>query len=51
MDQEVRRINAGEWWQYRDLRLEALKDCPLAFVEQYDDLLGRGDRFWQDRVP
>jgi ribosomal protein S18 acetylase RimI-like enzyme len=50
MDQEARRIIAGEWRQYRDLRLEALKDSPLAFVEQYDDALGRDDRFWQDRV-
>lgn len=50
MDQEVRRIITDEWRQYRDLRLEALKDSPLAFVEQYDDSVRRGDRFWQERV-
>jgi GNAT superfamily N-acetyltransferase len=47
---EVRRIRADEWRQYRHLRLEALKDSPLAFVEQYDDSLIRPRQFWQDRV-
>jgi ribosomal protein S18 acetylase RimI-like enzyme len=50
MGQQVRRILAGEWRQYRELRLEALKDSPLAFVEQYDDAVTRGDKYWQDRV-
>lgn len=50
MDQQVRRILADEWRLYRELRLEALKDSPLAFVEQYDDAVTRGDRYWQDRV-
>jgi ribosomal protein S18 acetylase RimI-like enzyme len=50
MDHEVRRIRASEWREYRQLRLEALKDSPLAFVEQYDESLARPDRFWQDRV-
>jgi ribosomal protein S18 acetylase RimI-like enzyme len=50
MDQQVRRILADEWRQYRELRLEALKDSPLAFVEQYDAAAARGDRYWQDRV-
>jgi GNAT superfamily N-acetyltransferase len=50
VDWEVRRIRAGEWRQYRQLRLEALKDSPLAFVEQYHDALTRADQFWQDRV-
>lgn len=50
MDVEIRRIRASEWRAYRELRLEALKDSPLAFVEQYDDSLTKPDRFWQDRV-
>jgi ribosomal protein S18 acetylase RimI-like enzyme len=50
MDYEVRRIRAGEWRPYRELRLEALKDSPLAFVEQYDESLAQPDQFWQDRV-
>ena len=50
MDQLVRRIRADEWRRYRQLRLEALKDSPLAFVEQYDEALTRPDSYWQDRV-
>ncbi|MDT5026581.1 MAG: hypothetical protein QOE61_3007 [Micromonosporaceae bacterium] len=50
MGVEVRRIRASEWRQYRELRLEALKDSPLAFVEQYEESLAKPDRFWQDRV-
>jgi ribosomal protein S18 acetylase RimI-like enzyme len=50
MDFEVRRIRASEWRQYRRLRLEALKDSPLAFVEQYEESSERPDEFWRDRV-
>ena len=50
MGNEVRKIRASEWRQYRELRLEALKDSPLAFVEQYEESLAQPDRFWQDRV-
>jgi ribosomal protein S18 acetylase RimI-like enzyme len=50
MDYDVHRIRAGEWPQYRELRLEALQDSPLAFVEQYKESLAQPDRFWQDRV-
>jgi ribosomal protein S18 acetylase RimI-like enzyme len=47
---EVRRITTGEWREYRRLRLEALKDSPLAFIEQYDESLAQPDEFWQHRV-
>jgi ribosomal protein S18 acetylase RimI-like enzyme len=50
MDFEVRRIRADEWRAYRELRLEALRDSPLAFVEQYAESVARPDEFWQDRV-
>lgn len=50
MDLEVRRIRASEWRQYRELRLEALQDSPLAFVEQYQESLAQPDQFWQGRV-
>lgn len=50
MEFEVRRVVAGDWQAYRELRLEALKDSPLAFVEQYDDAAARPDQFWRERV-
>lgn len=50
MDYEVRRVVPGDWPAYRELRLEALKDSPLAFVDQYDQAVERPDRYWQDRV-
>jgi GNAT superfamily N-acetyltransferase len=50
VDYEVRRIRADEWRKYRELRLEALKDSPLAFVEQYGDSIAQAERFWRDRV-
>ncbi len=46
----MRRIGTEEWREYRELRLEGLKDSPLAFVEQYDDAQQRPDQFWRDRV-
>jgi ribosomal protein S18 acetylase RimI-like enzyme len=50
MEHAVRRIRAGEWRQYRELRLAALKDTPLAFAEQYENSLARTDQYWQSRV-
>jgi ribosomal protein S18 acetylase RimI-like enzyme len=50
MDSEVRRIRASEWREYRQLRLEALQDSPLAFVEQDQESLVQPDHFWQARV-
>jgi ribosomal protein S18 acetylase RimI-like enzyme len=50
MVDEVRRIRADEWREYRELRLEALKDSPLAFAERYDWSVRQPDEFWRDRV-
>src|SRR5574342_431473 len=50
MDFEVRRIGVDEWETFRRLRLEALKDSPLAFVEQYDESLAKPDEFGRERV-
>jgi RimJ/RimL family protein N-acetyltransferase len=50
MQDDVRRIRADEWREYRELRLEALKDSPLAFVEQYETSVRQPDQFWQERV-
>jgi ribosomal protein S18 acetylase RimI-like enzyme len=50
MADEVRRIRADEWREYRELRLAGLKDTPLAFTEQYESSVRQPDQFWRDRV-
>jgi ribosomal protein S18 acetylase RimI-like enzyme len=50
MGYEVRRIRADEWPPLRRLRLEALKDSPMAFVDQFEEALTRPDSFWQERA-
>jgi ribosomal protein S18 acetylase RimI-like enzyme len=50
VDHDVRRIRADEWRPYRRLRLEALKDSPLAFVDQYADAVTRPDEHWRERA-
>jgi ribosomal protein S18 acetylase RimI-like enzyme len=47
---EVRRVTADDWVEYRRLRLEALQDSPLAFVEQYHESVVQPESFWQERV-
>jgi RimJ/RimL family protein N-acetyltransferase len=46
----VRRIRADDWLELRRLRLEALKDSPLAFVEQYGEAVELSDERWQERA-
>jgi ribosomal protein S18 acetylase RimI-like enzyme len=47
---EVRRVRADEWPQYRELRLEALKDTPIGFGEWYEDAVEKPDEMWQERA-
>jgi ribosomal protein S18 acetylase RimI-like enzyme len=47
---EVRRVRSDEWSQLRELRLEALKDTPIAFAEAYDEAVAQPDSFWQERA-
>lgn len=46
----IRRFEAGEWKQYRDLRLEMLEDAPTAYVESLDTAREQTDRQWQERA-
>lgn len=47
---EVRRFRAGEWRQFREIRLEALKDTPIGFGEWYEDAIELPDEAWQERT-
>ncbi|MFJ3899939.1 GNAT family N-acetyltransferase [Streptomyces sp. NPDC090025] len=52
MDYSIRSIRADEWERVRELRLAALQDpvAHIAFLESYEDGLGRSDAFWQERA-
>ncbi|WP_055532219.1 GNAT family N-acetyltransferase [Streptomyces graminilatus] len=48
----VRSVRADEWRAAKELRLAALRDpvADIAFLETYDEAVGRPDSFWQERV-
>ncbi len=50
MEFSVRRLEAGDWREFRRLRLEALEAEPLAFVEQYAASVLESEEYWQARV-
>ncbi|WP_371661483.1 GNAT family N-acetyltransferase [Streptomyces sp. NBC_00280] len=48
----VRSVRADEWRAAKELRLAALRDpvARIAFLETYEQAVGRPDSFWQERV-
>ena len=48
----IRSVRVDEWRAAKGLRLSALRDplAQLAFLETYEDAVGRPDSFWQERV-
>lgn len=50
MDVRIRPVRSDEWEKVRDLRLEALKDTPIAFGERYDDALRLSAGEWRART-
>jgi ribosomal protein S18 acetylase RimI-like enzyme len=49
---EVRRVYAGDWRQWREMRLQALKDAPYAFATLLEQWQGDGDleQRWRARL-
>ena len=45
---QIREITRDAWEVFRDLRLAALLDAPLAFGSSYDLEAGRTDEQWQE---
>jgi GNAT superfamily N-acetyltransferase len=43
---QARRLNLGEGQLYRNLRLEALRESPAAFLTTYQSALQRDDASW-----
>ncbi|MBS1698082.1 MAG: GNAT family N-acetyltransferase [Actinobacteria bacterium] len=48
----VRRVEAAEWAQVRDLRLRSLRDpvAALAFLDTIESASAQPDEFWQHRA-
>ncbi len=47
---EIITLKPSQWKQYKDLRLEALKEEPQAFSSTYDENVIHPDKFWMDRL-
>lgn len=48
MRAEVSRVGPDDWAAWRDLRLEALQDTPIAFVRTYDESVGLPEQHWRE---
>nr|WP_217474766.1 GNAT family N-acetyltransferase [Stutzerimonas stutzeri] len=46
----VRSITAGDWCDYRNIRLRALRDSPDAFGSTYEAEAVRNDDAWESRI-
>ena len=46
----VRRTTADEWREFRELRLEALRDSPMNFGQTHEQALAHPDELWQERA-
>ncbi|MFI1360999.1 GNAT family N-acetyltransferase [Streptomyces sp. NPDC020898] len=48
----IRSVRVDEWRAAKELRLAALRDpvAHIAFLEAYEEAVGRPDSFWQERV-
>lgn len=43
-------LSARKWQEYRQLRLEALKESPEAFSSRYDEQVNLPDEYWKSRL-
>ena len=50
MPVEIRRVRPGDWADLRTLRLEALADTPIGFLETLEQAQALTDDDWQVRV-
>jgi len=47
---EILRLPVGNWKEYRDLRLRALREDPEAFSSSYAATQEQPDEYWKDRL-
>lgn len=46
----IEALKPEQWRLYREIRLEALKTEPQAFVTKYADSVNKPDSYWQNRL-
>ena len=47
---EIKKISDDRWKDYRDLRLEALKNDPVAFGSSYEEEIKLSNAEWKKRI-
>lgn len=50
-DFEIRKLPQSKWKDYREIRLEGLKNDPEAFASSYEEELEFGEDVWKRRMP
>ena len=48
---EIAKLSHDQWELYRDLRLEALKNDPVAFGSSFEEEVGLPKAAWLNRIP
>ena len=46
----MRVLDEGDWAEYRDVRLAALKESPEAFVATYEEESALDEEAWRERM-
>jgi RimJ/RimL family protein N-acetyltransferase len=46
----VDAVTADDWRAWRDLRLEAIQDTPIGFMESYEDAVRVSEEQWRERL-
>lgn len=50
MNYIVKKLDKNDWGDYREIRLEALKNEPDAFGSDYSEYKNKEDSYWVDRL-
>ena len=50
MPADARRVRPDDWPAWKGIRLEALADTPIGFLELHADALGASDAQWRERA-
>ena len=46
---KIIQISPDRWQEYRDLRIQALKECPQSFLSTPEEAMKESAEFWQKK--